>query len=46
MTDHVYNPDPKRLWTDDGAILIEDVSYSGAKFLGWYDAIAGGAKVT
>lgn len=46
VTDHVYNPNPERVYTDDGEAEISDVSYSGAKFLGWYDAARGGSKVT
>ena len=46
VTDSVWNPNPERVYTDDGEIALSDVSYSGAKFLGWYDAAQGGKKVT
>ncbi len=46
VTDSVWNPNPERVYTDDGEIAISDVTYSGAEFLGWYDAAEGGKKVT
>ena len=46
VTDSVYNPNRDRIYTDDGEVTINDVEYSGAKFLGWYDAAQGGSKVT
>ena len=46
VTDSVWNPNPDRVYTDDGTVKINDVSYAGAKFLGWYDAAQGGKKVT
>ena len=44
VTDYVYNGNPERIYTDDGAVAINDVSYEGAKFLGWYTSPTGGAK--
>lgn len=46
ITDYVYNPNATRVYSDDGVVTISDVTYSGAKFLGWYDSSSGGKKVT
>lgn len=46
VTDHIYNPNPERIWADDGVLKLQDVDYAGAAFLGWYDAPTGGKKVT
>ena len=46
ITDYVFNPNVDRVYTDDGEVKIDDVSYESAKFLGWYDAAEGGSKVT
>ena len=46
VTDYVYNPNPDRVYTDDGEVEIGDVAYEGTEFLGWYDAAEGGSKVT
>lgn len=46
ITGYVYNPNPDKIHDDAGNIEIEDVSYAGAKFLGWYSAKVGGTKVT
>ena len=51
ITDYVYNPNPDSIYPDsgenaNGMVDIGDVSYEGAKFLGWYDAPTGGSKVT
>ena len=46
VTDSVYNPNRDRIYTDDGTVKINDAEYSGARFLGWYDAAQGGSKVT
>ena len=46
----VYNPNPDRIYPDDGAeedgvIALNAPEYEGARFLGWYDAAEGGSKV-
>ncbi len=51
ITGNVWNPNPERIYPDDGeandgVITLTDAEYAGAKFLGWYDAPQGGSKVT
>ena len=46
VTDYVYNPNAERVYSDDGTVDVNDVSYESAKFLGWYDAKEGGKRVT
>ena len=46
ITDGVYNPNTERVYSDDGEVEIVNVEYSGAKFLGWYDAKEDGNKIT
>lgn len=45
VTDGVSNSNPDRIYSDDGDVQLEDVSYGGADFLGWYDAPENGKKV-
>ncbi|MBQ6018534.1 MAG: InlB B-repeat-containing protein, partial [Clostridia bacterium] len=45
VTAYVYNGNPERIYSDDGRVKLEDVSYEGAEFLGWYDAPENGKKV-
>ncbi len=46
VTDYVHNPNHDKVYSDDGDMPIEDVSYAGTDFLGWYDAKTGGKKIT
>ncbi len=50
VTAYVSNGNEERIYPDsgeehNGVIPIEDVSYAGVTFLGWYDAPTGGNKV-
>ena len=50
VTAYVFNGNEDRIYPDsgeehNGVIPIEDVSYAGVTFLGWYDAPTGGNKV-
>ena len=45
VTDSVSNINPERIYSDDGDVQLEDVSYAGADFLGWFDAPENGKKV-
>ena len=46
ITGYVFNPNPDAVYSDDGEIELNPVSYSGATFLGWYTEKTGGNKVT
>ena len=51
ITGNVWNPNPDRIYPDDGTegdgvIGLNDAEYDGAAFLGWFDAAEGGNKVT
>ena len=50
VTGDVYNHNPDRIYSDsgeahNGVIALENVSYAGVDFLGWYDAPEGGNKI-
>ncbi len=50
ITGGVWNPNPERIYPDDGpandgVITLTDAEYDGANFLGWYDAPTGGNKI-
>ena len=51
ITGSVWNPNPDRIYPDDGeaadgVITLTNAEYDGANFLGWYDAAEGGNKIT
>ena len=46
----VWNPNPDRIYPDDGeaadgVITLTDAEFTGATFLGWFDAAEGGNKI-
>ena len=50
VTGDLYNPNPDRIYSDsgeamNGVLVLENVSYAGLEFLGWYDAPEGGNKI-
>ena len=50
VTGDVYNHNPDRIYSDsgeahNGVIALENISYAGVDFLGWYDAPEGGNKI-
>ena len=50
ITGGIYNPNPDRIYPDDGeahngVIALGGVTYNGAEFLGWFNAPAGGERI-
>ncbi|MBR5410590.1 MAG: InlB B-repeat-containing protein [Clostridia bacterium] len=51
ITGNVWNPNPARIYVDDGVagdgvIGLNEAEYDGATFLGWYDKPTGGNRIT